>query len=155
LKAIETLPHSSNNLQHFHDEMEFMHKIYFIRTPLEFKQFIAKIGMERYQYLHNLAKAQRLVYDLPEEKIFSREYLLTTIRNNKEPIFVDDLAINGDDLIAAGFEEGEGIGEMLYMLLDAVLQKPFLNEKQELLKLARTYKKSWLKRTTRNVKWLK
>ena len=154
-KAVEVLPHSAKNLQHFHDQTEFMHKIYFIRTTLEFKRFVVKIGLERYQYLHNLAKAQRLVYDLPEEKIFSRDYLLTVIRNDKEPLFVEDLAINGDDLIAAGFKEGEAIGEMLCMLLDAVHLNPRLNEKKELLKLAKVYKKSWLKRTTRNVKWLK
>ena len=155
VKAVEFLPHPAKNVQHFHDQMEFMHKMYFIRTKLEFKNFIVRIGMERYQYLQNLSKAQRLVYDLPEEKVLSRDYLLTTIRNDKEPLFVEDLAINGDDLIAAGFEEGEGVGEMLYMLLDAVHQKPLRNEKQELLKLAKVYKKSWLKRTARNVKWLK
>lgn len=155
IKAIEMLPHTTKNLQHFHDQVEYMNKIYFIRTKIDFKQFIVRIGMERYQYLHNLSKAQRIVYDLPEEKILSREYLLTVIRNEKEPLLLEDLAVNGDDLIAAGFEEGEGVGEMLYMLLDAVHQNPNSNEKKELLKLAKTYKKSWLKRTVRNVKWLK
>lgn len=155
LKAIEMLPHTAKNMQHFNDQLKYMHKIYFIRTKIEFKQFIVRIGMERYQYLQNLAKAQRIVYDLPEEKVLSRDYLLTVIRNEKEPLFVEDLAINGDDLIAAGFEEGEGIGQMLYMLLDAVHLKPQRNEKRELLKLAKVYKKSWLKRTSRNITWLK
>lgn len=155
LKAIEMLPHTAKDMQHFNDQLKYMHKIYFIRTKIEFKQFIVRIGMERYQYLQNLAKAQRIVYDLPEEKVLSRDYLLTVIRNEKEPLFVEDLAINGDDLIAAGFEEGEGIGQMLYMLLDAVHLKPQRNEKRELLKLAKVYKKSWLKRTSRNITWLK
>ncbi|MDX9887936.1 MAG: CCA tRNA nucleotidyltransferase [Anaerovoracaceae bacterium] len=155
LKAIEILPHTAKDIQHFNDQIKYMHKIYFIRTKIEFKQFVAKIGLERYQYLQNLAKAQRIVYDLPEEKVLSRDYLLTVIRNEKEPLFVEDLAINGDDLIAAGFEEGEGIGQMLYMLLDAVHLKPQRNEKKELLKLAKVYKKSWLRRTSRNVTWLK
>lgn len=155
LKAIEMLPHTAKNMQHFNDQLKYMHKIYFIRTKIEFKQFIVRIGMERYQYLQNLAKAQRIVYDLPEEKVLSRDYLLTVIRNEKEPLFVEDLAINGDDLIAAGFEEGEGIGQMLYMLLDAVHLKPQRNEERELLKLAKVYKKSWLKRTSRNITWLK
>ena len=155
LKAIEMLPHTAKDMQHFNDQLKYMHKIYFIRTKIEFKQFIVRIGMERYQYLQNLAKAQRIVYDLPEEKVLSRDYLLTVIRNEKEPLFVEDLAINGDDLIAAGFEEGESIGQMLYMLLDAVHLKPQRNEKKELLKLAKIYKKSWLRRTSRNVTWLK
>lgn len=153
IRAVETLPHSAENLQHFKDQIELMHKMYFLRTKVEIKQFITKIGMNRYQYLHNLSKAQRLVYDLTEEKIVSRDYLLTVIRNEKEALFVKDLAINGDDLIAAGFEEGEGIGEMLNMLLDAVHQKPQRNDKKELLKLAALYKKSWLRRTTRKVTW--
>ena len=155
LKAIEMLPHTAKDMQHFNDQLKYMHKIYFIRTKIEFKQFIVRIGMERYQYLQNLAKAQRIVYDLPEEKVLSRDYLLTVIRNEKEPLFVEDLAINGDDLIAAGFEEGESIGQMLYMLLDAVHLKPQRNEKKELLKLAKIYKKSWLRRTSRNITWLK
>lgn len=155
LKVIDILPHTAKDMQHFNDQIQYMHRIYFIRTKVEFKQFVVKIGMERYQYLHNLAKAQRIVFDLPEEKILSRDYLLTAIRNDNDALFVEDLVINGDDLIAAGFEEGEGIGEMLEMLLDAVHQKPFRNEKAELLKLAQVYKKSWLKRTSRKVKWLK
>lgn len=155
LKAIEMLPHTAKYIQHFNDQNAYMNRMYFLRTKIEFKQFIVKIGMERYQYLHNLAKAQRIVYDLPEEKILSRDYILAAIKNENEPLFVEDLVISGDDLIAAGFEEGESIGEMLHMLLDAVHQKPFRNDKEELLKLAQVYKKSWLKRTSRKVKWLK
>lgn len=154
-RAIDMLPHSAENLQHFYDAAEFMHKIYFLKTKIELKRFIVKIGMERYLFLQNLAKAQRLVYDLIEDKIVSRDYMLKVIQNEKEPLFIEDLAINGDDLIAAGFKQGENIGEMLSMLLDATIKKPYLNEKQALLKLAKLYRKSWIRRITRNVQWVK
>lgn len=155
LQAATMLPHSKEHLIHFQDQMEFMDKVYFLRTKEELKRFIAKVGMERYMYLHNLSKAQRLVYDLPEDKIMAREIQMTDIKSNKEPIFVEDLAIDGNDLLQAGFEPGEGIGEMLSMLRDATLKSPQKNTKEDLLKLARIYKKSWIRRNTRNVKWMK
>jgi hypothetical protein len=113
LQAATMLPHSKEHLIHFQDQMEFMDKVYFLRTKEELKRFIAKVGMERYMYLHNLSKAQRLVYDLPEDKIMAREIQMTDIKSNKEPIFVEDLAIDGNDLLQAGFEPGEGIGEKI------------------------------------------
>jgi hypothetical protein len=68
---------------------------------------------------------------------------------------VEDLAINGDDLIKAGIAEGEVVGEMLKMILDAVHRDPRINQKPQLLKLATIYKKSWIRRSTRNIKWLR
>ena len=155
LAAAAYLPYSKQEMQHFEDEMHYMHKIYFIRTKIELKSFIAKVGMERYLYLHNLAKAQRIVFDQHEDKIMSRELQLKEILNNKEPIFVDDLAIDGDDLIRAGIAEGEAVGEMLKMVLDAVHLDPRRNEKSQLLKLATTYKKSLIRRSARKIRWLR
>jgi len=155
LSAAGNLPYTKEEMQHFEDQMHYMHKLYFMRTKIELKSFIAKVGMERYLYLHNLAKAQRIVFDQHEDKIMSRELQLKEIMNNKEPIFVDDLAINGDDLIKAGIAEGEAVGEMLKMILDAVHRDPRINQKSQLLKLAMLYKKSWIKRSTRNIKWLR
>jgi tRNA nucleotidyltransferase (CCA-adding enzyme) len=155
LQAATVLPHSREHLVHFQDQMQFMDKVYFMRTKEELKRFIAKVGMERYLYLHNLAKAQRLVYDLPEDKIMAREVQMNEIKVNKEPIFVEDLAIDGNDLLEAGFEPGENIGVMLSMVLDATHRNPKKNTREELLKLAALYKKSWIRRNTRNVKWLK
>jgi tRNA nucleotidyltransferase (CCA-adding enzyme) len=48
-----------------------------------------------------------------------------------------DLAIDGNDLIELGFRPGEGLGHTLHALLDAVVDEPALNSRDQLLKLAR------------------
>jgi tRNA nucleotidyltransferase (CCA-adding enzyme) len=48
-----------------------------------------------------------------------------------------DLAVNGDDLIAAGFKEGESIGQTLYGLLNEVMDGATPNEKGALVESAK------------------
>ncbi|MFQ6047406.1 MAG: CCA tRNA nucleotidyltransferase, partial [Gemmatimonadales bacterium] len=55
-------------------------------------------------------------------------------RAAKAPLRVGDLAVNGDDLIAAGIPEGPEIGNTLRRLLDEVLEDPQLNTKDRLLR---------------------
>ena len=155
MQAVSVLPYPNDYLVHFQDITDFFEKIYFFKTGVELKRFIAKVGLERYNYLHNLAKAQRIIYDGAEDKIVSRDVLMQYIREAGDPIFVADLAIDGDDLIEAGFPQGTDIGTMLLMLLDAVHLDPRKNNKKALIKLAYAYKKSRLKRTTRKIRWLK
>jgi tRNA nucleotidyltransferase (CCA-adding enzyme) len=47
-----------------------------------------------------------------------------------------DLAINGDDLIGMGFEQGRGVGRTLGLLFEKVLENPALNKKECLTELA-------------------
>ena len=49
---------------------------------------------------------------------------------------MEDLALRGDDLIAAGLHEGPAIGAALRSLLAAVVDDPSLNERETLLRLA-------------------
>lgn len=51
-------------------------------------------------------------------------------------VTLKDLAVNGKDLIEAGFMPGKTLGDTLDALLDAVLEEPALNTKETLLKLA-------------------
>ena len=48
------------------------------------------------------------------------------------------LQVNGGDLIAAGMKPGKDIGHMLEWLLEQVIEKPELNQKDKLLELAET-----------------
>src|SRR6185369_4440489 len=50
------------------------------------------------------------------------------------------LAVSGDDLLAAGIAPGPGLGELLSRLLDAVLEDPGLNSRERLLQLARAWR---------------
>jgi tRNA nucleotidyltransferase (CCA-adding enzyme) len=55
------------------------------------------------------------------------------IRGAAEPLTLKDLAVKGDDLIAAGVRPGPDVGEALARLLDEVLEDPARNTKQYLL----------------------
>jgi len=46
---------------------------------------------------------------------------------------IKDLAVNGDDLIAAGVTPGPGIGKILQWLLEQVLEERLPNTKEALL----------------------
>jgi tRNA nucleotidyltransferase/poly(A) polymerase len=53
-----------------------------------------------------------------------------------QPHRLADLAVRGDDLIAAGYPAGPGLGEALRALLDDVVGDPSLNDRDELLRRA-------------------
>jgi hypothetical protein len=103
---------------------------------------MANRGRENYEYLENLAKAQRIVYDLHESKILSRFYLMQQIRGNDEAIYLEDLDINADDLIDNGIAAGEKADKILRALLDMVHNKPNLNTNKVLLSYAKKYSKN-------------
>ncbi len=62
------------------------------------------------------------------------------IRERREAISRAELAITGDDLLAAGFVGGPELGKLLGRLLDAVLANPTLNAPDTLLELARSWR---------------
>ena len=58
-------------------------------------------------------------------------------QEESQPHRLTDLAINGSDLIALGFDEGPVLGRTLESLLDAVVDEPALNTRDRLLDRAR------------------
>jgi tRNA nucleotidyltransferase/poly(A) polymerase len=54
-----------------------------------------------------------------------------------QPHRLADLAVDGSDLIALGFEEGPALGRALELLLDLVIEDPSLNTREQLLERAR------------------
>jgi len=55
------------------------------------------------------------------------------IRTAGEPLTLKDLAVKGDDLIAAGVRPGPDVGDALARLLDEVLEDPARNTREYLL----------------------
>ncbi|NLF47041.1 MAG: hypothetical protein GX578_01835 [Clostridiales bacterium] len=155
MQAIEILDYDEKTKESLKDALLMMEKLHFLRTGVDLKAFLVKYGPERYEYLDNLSKAQRIVYDLGDAKIISRHELLKMIKDNNEPIYIEDLAIKGDDIIKAGIAEGEQVGHLLLMLTDIVHKKPKDNNKKTLLKYARRFSKNKLAARTRKVKWLR
>ncbi len=60
-------------------------------------------------------------------------------RNRKIGSPFDALAIDGNDLIKLGMKEGPALGKILKNLLDLITDSPELNEREELLKRAKTF----------------
>ena len=58
---------------------------------------------------------------------------VANVRADNPPLALKDLAIKGDDLIAAGVRPGPDVGEALARLLDEVLEDPSRNTKDYLL----------------------
>jgi tRNA nucleotidyltransferase (CCA-adding enzyme) len=54
-------------------------------------------------------------------------------RERSQPHRLNDLAVDGADLMELGFVEGPALGRALDSLLDAVVDEPSLNTRDELL----------------------
>ncbi len=156
LMAIERLEFSGEDRVHLEDAMRHLIEINFLNEPKKFKRFLSDIGRERYMYLHNLAKAQRIIYDYTTLKVQSRNYALQEIAAGNEPVFVEDLAIDANDIMAAGItDDPEKAEALLHSVLAVVHKKPTDNNRETLLKYARRYKKSKLAEALRYVSWYK
>lgn len=94
-----------------------------IGVPLVFKQIDLRIADNRGgAHPHNIKKPLNLRRRIREEL------------ERKAPFGLKDLAINGNDLIHAGYAPGPKIGQKLNELLELVLDEPSLNTRDELLK---------------------
>ena len=77
------------------------------------------------------AQSEKYFYRLEEcDKI---KNIISEIISANEAFSIKDLAINGDDLIAIGFKEGEKIGKILNYLLGLVLEFPEYNSRNKLM----------------------
>ena len=101
------------------------------------RRFMNRLGDDFCRFL----KVQRadLVAHNPQylarglERLAALEEIYTDIKKRGDCIHLNGLAVNGDDLIAVGFEEGEEIRETLEKLLEVVIDRPEMNEKEKLL----------------------
>jgi tRNA nucleotidyltransferase (CCA-adding enzyme) len=58
-------------------------------------------------------------------------------QEREQPHRIEDLAIDGSDLLQLGYSEGPALGRALDSLLDAVVDEPALNTREQLLERAR------------------
>lgn len=73
------------------------------------------------------------------KKVFDIEDKAHLILASQDPFTLNDLAVNGNHLIALGFKPGPHIGQVLNTLLEHVIENPMLNEKENLLNMASSY----------------
>jgi tRNA nucleotidyltransferase (CCA-adding enzyme) len=103
------------------------------------RRFLARVGREAAPDLMLLRRCDRLGRGFPppagdEERRDRFEELVAEEWGS--PLTRGELAVTGDDLLAAGVPGGPALGRVLARLLDAVVDDPAKNRRDELLRLA-------------------
>ena len=155
LDAAKVLNYDAKTMAKIKDALELIEPLHLIATKLEFKKFVARYGMERYEYLDGLAKALHIVHDTSNAKAKTRYYIMEEIKYKNEPLLLSDLAVDGDDLIEFGVAKGERVGEILGILLDIVHQKPHCNRRDYLLARARECSENKIIAAVQRMRWLR
>ncbi len=101
------------------------------------KRVISRVGKENMEYLFDLLRADRLAKKkhFTTEDIEEKYKIYQEIIKNNEPTNIEDLEIDGSDLIDIGFT-GVAIKEQLNLLLNHVIEDKTLNTKNNLLRIA-------------------
>ena len=120
------------------------------------KNFIYNYGWDKYHFYDRLLKAQNIVYELDNPQQVARDAILNLILYEKQPIFLEDLVIDADDIIEEGItDDPERAQYLLELLITPVHKNRWNNERDNLLKFARSFNKSRLRRAFRNVDWIR
>ncbi len=106
------------------------------------RECISKIGIENIWYLLKLIEADnKASNNLVElKKVKKIKQKVNEFLKEKPPVSLKDLALNGEDLIDLGYQEGKEMGRILKMLLKIVIDKPELNKREILLDFIRNKK---------------
>ena len=115
-------------------------------TKAAVRRFIIRVKPECLEDLYDVRLADMYgMWNEPVDVRFSASIQLLLelkerIKNeleNRTVLSLKDLAVNGNDLINAGFEKGKKLGLILNELLDCVIEDPSMNEKETLLNVAK------------------
>lgn len=126
-------------------ELVRIHDNFIDPTPRAVRRLLGNIGEQQFLDLMVLRKADISAQAEHENavryaKLVTLRCLARDITAKNECFSLKDLAVNGRDLIAAGIASGPELGKLLAALLDAVLEDPSKNTKEELLRLAQQLK---------------
>ena len=116
------------------------HDYEFGKKEASMRRAANKIGTDIMEWLFLVQRLDTLAQNpATYEEKFARleedKQLYEEIRAKQQCLTLKELAVNGRDLMEAGFEKGKRLGEILEYLLNEVLEEPSLNEKDKLLKL--------------------
>ena len=113
-------------------------------TDTQVRRWVARIGRMNLGAFFRVASARWRARegrgdgtDVPAARAVQRLYRRSLRVALTEPVDLRDLAVDGDDLRAAGITPGPGLGKILSALLEEVLADPRKNTREGLLDLAR------------------
>lgn len=131
LKFDNDTRHKVCELVHYHDASFEVGNKYV-------KRWLNKLGVEQYERLLVIRRAdikgQKINYEQSRiDKLEALSEILKDILVNEACFSLKDLAINGNDLIALGYEPGKEIGNTLNRILQKVIDGELPNEKELLV----------------------
>ena len=105
----------------------------------EYRRLIHRVGPERVPALIALRMADKAGSGTPYNTadVDRLRSALHMAAKKHQPLTLQELAVDGHDLIALGVPAGPRIGRLLSELLERVLDNPKLNERETLLALVR------------------
>lgn len=120
------------------------HDYRFVPEERPVRRAMNKIGADLFPLLFELRRGDITAHAEPyrtegPENLRKVWQVYLGIREREECTSLKDLAVNGSDLIAAGFAPGKKLGEVLNRLLATVIEEPEKNRKEVLLELAKFY----------------
>ncbi|MDR2501163.1 MAG: HD domain-containing protein [Treponema sp.] len=111
------------------------------------RRFIIRIGEERLPGIYRLRLADAYAAagtEPPADYLLPLISRIDAIRAGSHAFSLKDLAVSGRDIMGLGIAPGRPLGIILQELLEAVLDDPALNTKENLLAIAaRIYAKRW------------
>lgn len=121
-----------------------------LESKISVKRMLNKIGEELLRDLIKVQRADILAQNPLNSKgrllnLINVESKLDLILSQSECFSLKDLMINGGDLINIGFNKGKEIGETLKYILELVIENPKLNEREELISIAKKIKIKYMK----------
>ncbi len=119
------------------------HDYPFVAEERPVRRAMHKMGVELLPLVLELRNADLLAHAEPYRSAGTQNLkqvwkVYRGIRYREECTSLRDLAINGGDLIAAGFAPGKELGEVLNRLLLLVIEEPEMNTREALLAAAGT-----------------
>lgn len=102
------------------------------------KRLLKRVGEDNVFNLMELKRADMSCKNGKDSRLIDEN--IEKIRNileKKEPFKKEHLAVDGNDIIKIGYKPGEVIGEIIEYLLERVVKKPEINNKDDLIEITR------------------
>lgn len=121
------------------------HDIRFDGTQRQVKRVLQKLGETNMRRLFAVQRADigaQSDYHRAEKlaAVATAERQFEELMRSRACVALRDLAVNGSDLMAIGYQEGRAVGTALNRLLDAVIDGQLPNEREKLLQAAEQFK---------------
>lgn len=118
-------------------ELVAAHDVEFVPTKACARRLLNKFGVDQLHRLLKLRECDNRAHTLEawarfETKTVPFAAVLQQVLDEESAFSLKDLAINGKDLIAAGYKPGPQMGELLNSLLDAVITEQCKNDPVDL-----------------------